>query len=116
MTSDLQTLTESDTVGDARDRMLLGGINSIPIVSESGTLAGILSSHDLVDDWDAGVPVSEVMSRTVFTIDCAASIVEAAQAMRQELIHHLVVTENGATVGLISTFDLLDALTEQDTL
>ena len=92
--------------------MLVGGINSIPIVNEDGALVGILSSHDLVDDWDSEVRISEIMSTTVYTIDCNASIVEAAQAMRQELIHHLVVTDDGATIGVISTFDLLDAITE----
>ncbi len=112
MTFDVLTLLPTDTVDDARDRMLVGAINAIPIVAESGQAVGMVTSHDLVDDWEGSSLLSACMTHGVVTIDASASVVEAAQAMRAELIHHLVVTEDGQAVGVLSTFDLLDALAE----
>jgi CBS domain-containing protein len=111
MTSDVQTLGPLSTVADARSRMLLGAINSIPVMSDDGRVVGIVSSHDLVDDWDDDILLSEIMTLAVVTIEAEATIAEAAQIMRAELVHHLVVTEVGAPIGIVSTFDLLDALT-----
>ncbi len=112
MTFDVLTLLPTDTVDDARDRMLVGAINAIPIVAENGQTVGMVTSHDLVDDWEGTSPLSACMTHTVVTMDSSASVVEAAQVMKAELIHHLVITEDGQAVGVLSTFDLLDALSE----
>lgn len=112
MTFDVQTLLPSDTIDDARDRMLVGAINAIPIVSEAGQTVGMVTSHDLVDDWEGTMPLSACMSQSVVTIESSASVAEAAQVMRAELIHHLVVTDSGQPVGVLSTFDLLDVLAD----
>lgn len=112
MTFDVQTLLPTDTVDDARDRMLVGAINAIPIVAEGGQTVGMVTSHDMVDEWEADTPLSACMSLSVVTIESTASVVEAAQLMRAELIHHLVVTDSGRAVGVLSTFDLLDALAD----
>ncbi len=112
MTFDVQTLLPTDTIDDARDRMLVGAINAIPIVSEVGQTVGMVTSHDLVDDWEGTMPLSACMSQSVVTIESSASVAEAAQVMRAELIHHLVVTDSGQAVGVLSTFDLLDVLAD----
>ena len=116
MTSDLITLRDSDTVDQARDLMLTMGIHGIPItgadITDSGsdTVAGIVTSHDLVDEWSGEEPLRNVMSESVVTIHGAATLSEVAQTMKSELIHHLLVTEGRKPVGIISTYDLLDAL------
>jgi CBS domain-containing protein len=47
MTSDPRTIDADATVGEALDVMLIAGFRHLP-VTESGTLAGIVSMTDLV--------------------------------------------------------------------
>ncbi len=51
--------------------------------------------------------IEQVMSTPVFTIDAEASLVEANQMMEKKNVRHLVVTEEGKTVGVLSVRDLL---------
>lgn len=109
MTHDVVTLASSDPVDRARDLMLSLGIHGLPIVDDR-KVVGIVTSHDLVDDWPPGDPLGSIMSHSVVTIEAQASLVEAAQLMKTELVHHLVVVNDRRPVGVISTYDMLDAL------
>lgn len=110
MTYDVVTMAPGDTVDRARDLMLSMGIHGLPIADDDNRVVGIVTSHDLVDDWPAGEPISSVMSRSVVTIESEAGLIEAAQLMKSELVHHLVVVNNRRPCGVISTYDMLDAL------
>ena len=48
MVNDQETLFETDTAGLALDRMRRAGSRSLPIVSGSGALRGLLDLHDLI--------------------------------------------------------------------
>lgn len=109
MTYDVVTLAPGDPVDRARDLMLSMGIHGLPIVADERVI-GIVTSHDLVDDWPPGDSLESIMSRGVVTVEAAASLVEAAELMKSELVHHLVVVAKGRPVGVISTYDMLDAL------
>lgn len=115
MTYDVVTLAPADPVDRARDLMLSMGIHGLPIV-EDGAVVGMVTSHDLVDDWPPGDPLGSIMSRSVVTIDVQAGLVEAAQLMKSELVHHLVVVDGRRPVGVLSTYDMLDALIDGMTL
>ena len=43
------------------------------------------------------------------------SLAEAARLMIDHRLHHLLVTDGNDVVGIMSTFDLLSALTEETT-
>ncbi len=93
--------------------MLTMAIHALPVVDEDGELVGIITSHDLVDDelsFEDGSTIAEIMNSPVVVIDVEASIAEAAQTMRAEHIHHLVVLEDREPVGILSSFDLLQLL------
>lgn len=109
MTRDVITLAPGDPVDRARDLMLSMGIHGLPIV-EDDRVVGIVTSHDLVDDWPREEALGGIMSRSVVTIEANASLAEAAELMKTELVHHLVVESDRHPVGLISTYDLLDAV------
>jgi len=51
--------------------------------------------------------VTQVMSRPLVTIDSDAPAFAALRLMLEENIHHLVVTEEGRIIGVISATDLL---------
>jgi signal-transduction protein with cAMP-binding, CBS, and nucleotidyltransferase domain len=51
--------------------------------------------------------VRSVMSAPIMTIDIAQSAHEASDVMAERGIRHLVITEEGLVVGMISVRDLL---------
>jgi CBS domain-containing protein len=48
-----------------------------------------------------------VMSAEVRSVAPDTSVTEAAKAMVEHQIHHLVVVDRGVVVGMVSSFDLL---------
>ncbi len=114
MTDDLITVETTDTIGQARDLVLSLGINALPVL-DKGKLAGILTSSDLADDWSELLPVSAAMSVAIHRIHPEATLRAAADQMLSCNVHHLIV-EDGARIGIITSFDLLRALTAPSTI
>jgi CBS domain-containing protein len=63
---------------------------------------------DILDDHT----VDEVMTRKVMTVEPDTPVRNAAKKMTKEHIHRLVVVENGAAVGILTTSDLVKAVAE----
>lgn len=109
MTDDIIAIGSTDPVSRARDLMIGLGIHALPVLDD-GKAVGIVTSADLVDEWPENFPVSEVMTAQPFTIGRHATVGEAAEEMLGRQVHHLIVTEGKAVVGILSSFDLLFAL------
>ena len=108
MTDDLITVETTDTIGQARDLVLALGLNALPVVRE-GKVVGILTSPDLADDWSEDLPVTTAMSSPVYRIHPEATLRAAADQMLSFNVHHLIVEDRTRT-GIITSFDLLRAL------
>ena len=54
--------------------------------------------------------VAEVMSREIVHVTPSLSVTEAARVMERERIHRLIVLENGAATGILTSFDLVRAV------
>lgn len=86
-------------------------VGSILIIEPSGRLVGILTRYDLLKrvvlaQIDLQVPVSQVMTSNLKTLDADDTVEAASSLMMQASIRHLPVMENGQVVGLISERDL----------
>ncbi|MCI1278245.1 MAG: CBS domain-containing protein [Nitrospira sp.] len=83
------------------------------LVADHGDYLGIVSEADLVRKGMASGAAAEqvrarsVMSTPLMTIDIAQSAHEASDVMAERGIRHLVITEEGRAVGMISVRDLL---------
>lgn len=93
------------TMRDARVGALL--------VAEESRYLGIVTETDLVRKVLAGgdkvtpVCVSEVMMSPLITLEVDRSAHEASDLMAERHIRHVVVTEEGKIVGILSVRDLL---------
>ena len=97
----------SELVGDVRDRILSTGVHFLPVVQD-GRAIGVVSSWDLVEEYQPQESITNVMTNRVVMIGPHASIEDATHRMLNEFIHHLVVVdEQGKVVGILSSFDLL---------
>ena len=109
MTDDLITVGTEDTIDNARDLVLSLGIHALPVV-ENDAVVGILTTSDLSDDWPADELIGSAMSAPVCRISPDASIREAADEMLAHSVHHLIVENKKGAIGLLSSFDLLRAI------
>lgn len=114
MTPDPMTLPPTATVGEAYALMRERGFRHVPI-SEDGLLLGIISLTD-VGHLGAKVsaiqarPIHEVMSSKLITVTPDESVLNAAAMMATKKINCLLVLVDGKLAGIVTTYDLLDAL------
>jgi CBS domain-containing protein len=99
-------------------------ISAVPVIDGDGALAGILSTTDLLRE--ARIELSEpravaritppphlardLMRPKVITVEEDAPLRDAAVLMVKHHIHRVVVTRNGAVVGILSTRDAMRAV------
>ena len=87
-------------------------IGSILVADAEGRPAGVFTLNDLRDrvavaECDLDRPMSAVMTPRPFCLGGDATAMEAALAMAQRLIHHVVVTgADGRILGVVSEKDL----------
>jgi len=109
MTVDLISVLAHDRVGRARELLRSSGLHAV-LVMDGNDVLGIVTSVDLVDDWTDDEMVLSAMSPGPTLIDTAATISEAAEMMLSQRVHHLVVSDEREVIGILSSFDLLEAL------
>jgi CBS domain-containing protein len=85
------------------------------LIEQHGGFVGIVTETDLVrkvlsEALDPSeVPAESIMSFPIATIDESATLEAAHEMMGSQRVRHLLVTKDGAPVGLISVRSLLDA-------
>ena len=112
MTGDLLSLGPTEPMERARDMLTASGLHAIPIVEHEEAL-GMVTLADC-QGRDAEDALGEVMAGPPILIDVEASVANAAEMMRSNYVHHLIVTEGDrrTVVGLLSSYDLLAMLVE----
>jgi CBS domain-containing protein len=125
MTVDPVVIDPEASVHDAEMLLKSYRISGLP-VSVDGAVLGVISQTDLLNarsseligaNWDR-VKVRHLMSRPAVTVHLATTIPRAARLMLDEHIHRVVVVDDeGAPVGVLTTSDLLRVLLpEEDSL
>jgi len=107
MSSTVITAQPHQSVEHVRDMLEKNHISSLPVVDSEGQPVGVISVSDLAHDLKAGSPISHVMTEKVYTIPKYDDVSIGARIMRNHKIHHVVVTDEGKVVGILSAFDLL---------
>jgi acetoin utilization protein AcuB len=114
MTPDPMSLSPSQTVRDAYALMSERGFRHVPI-TDNGALVGLISLTD-VGRLGARVPeilaktLRDVMTTTLITIRPEEAVDVAAAKMATRKINCLPVVVDAKLVGIVTTYDLLDAL------
>ncbi|MEQ1746443.1 MAG: CBS domain-containing protein [Saprospiraceae bacterium] len=112
MTSNVVTLTPSDTLGQAREIFMTKHIHHIPIL-EGKKLVGLVTSWDLFKLGLSAVAcqdmrVSEVMTTHLATLDPDQHIGAAAEVLMAHLFHAIpVVNDKHELLGIVTSYDVL---------
>jgi CBS domain-containing protein len=103
------TCTEAVPVGEVARLMREQGVGSLVVVDQRSQPVGIFTKDDLVrvlaEDL-GGTPVSAAMTRDPIALPAHALAYEAALVMVEKRVRHVLVTEDGKLVGVISERDL----------
>lgn len=118
MVSPILTIPGDRSMLDASHMMETNHVRHLCVV-EAGEIVGIMSVRDLVRsfvDVESGPicdldkvyrPLSILMATALATIPSDASLLAAAQLMREKRIGSLLTTEAGETVGIVTERDLV---------
>lgn len=114
-------------LAEVHELLLARDISALPVVGDGGKLEGILSTTDLLRE--ARIELSgpgavaritppprvarDLMRRNVVTVDHEAPLGDAAGEMVKHRIHRVVVTRDGAPVGVLSTRDAMRAVLQK---
>lgn len=102
------TIAPDTSTATAAQRLRDPSVPALVVVSDE-SVVGILTESDfvvLVAEETGPVPVSDVMSTPVCTIEPTASIRTAADTMRDHGVKHLPVVSDGTYRGLVSAHRL----------
>ncbi len=108
MSTRLVTAHPDDRLEELRARMRAHRVHALPVVERDGRLVGIVTSLDLLARPEhADARARDVMQRRVLTVPRYARTERLVALMRGLRLHHVVVTERGLPVGIVSALDLL---------
>ncbi len=108
----LITLRTGTTIRDAAKTLTDHGIRGAPVLSRDGRIAGFMTTTDIARLVAEGVspeePVDKYMRKHVFSISETESIIEAMRLMDFHGVGRLlVISSDGAPVGIITRTDIL---------
>jgi len=110
--STLHWVSPDASAYDAISVMAANGIAAV-LVMEDGKLRGIFSGKDygariaLHGKNGREIPVRDVMTSTLITVDPRATVTECMKIMTTKRIRHLPIMENNELVGLVTLADLV---------
>ncbi|MGH8674042.1 MAG: DUF294 nucleotidyltransferase-like domain-containing protein, partial [Burkholderiales bacterium] len=100
---------EARSVAEVAALMRENGVGSVVVLDTARQPAGVVTSHDLVGalaDGAGATRVAERMTRAPFALPAHALAYEAALAMIARRIRHVLVTDEGRLLGVVSERDL----------
>lgn len=113
MSSNPVTAALDEKLSSVQAKMTEGKVRSMPVVN-NGQVVGVITDRDLRrhEGFTEHTEVKQAMSDQIVTVTPRTSIAEAARLLRDLKIGGLPVLEGNELVGVITTTDILGALTE----
>ncbi len=117
MNQDVKTIAVDATLKELSQAFVAQGISTL-LVKEGENYVGIVSDKRLAREGIAKglntetTPVRAIMRANMLTIESDLPVREAQTMMKSNGVRHLVVTEKGTIVGIVSISDLIRFYTD----
>ena len=111
MSTNVLTCSPGDSIQEAARKMAVSRVGSILVMNGNQEPLGMVTDTDLrcrvlAPGLDPSEPVSKVMSSPIMTIPPTLFAFEAMLEMTLHGVHHLVVTDRGRMLGIVSDDDI----------
>lgn len=106
MTSPVSTVDENSSIAQVKELFEKLSISGAPVVDRDGRVLGLISNSDLVRAKPRDT-VTDLMTPFLVNVSPEDTVAKVMKAMVPARIHRVVVTENGAPVGIITSLDLV---------
>jgi CBS domain-containing protein len=112
MSTNLITILPETTLAEVREIFLTRKVHHLPVL-EGRKLIGLVTSWDLFklgksSESLSAIPVSEVMTKRLATLQPEDKIGAAAEVLLEHLFHALpIVNDEHELVGMLTSYDLL---------
>ena len=120
MTKNVFTTTTDEDVVFAFEKLMKHKISALPVINDFGEIVGIVTATDLghnliLDNYQLGTKIVNVMVKKVVSIDSEASLYDAISLMNDNsldgtIVNQLPVIEDSILIGIISDGDIIKAL------
>ncbi|MCK4742380.1 MAG: CBS domain-containing protein [Sulfuriflexus sp.] len=114
MEKNIIVVNADDTVKHVQEILISHKLSFIPVIEPNGKCFGVISAIDFLHFYKAHKNPNpnakyawEICTHKVIEVSSVISLMEACEIMVKNKIHHLVVTENNAIKGVISSLDLI---------
>lgn len=113
MTKQTVSVAMDDSITQVENVLRSNNLSAVPVLERAnGAALGIISSRDLTrfhfEKKDAGaVHAWEICSYKPLEVSPDALASEVARLMLSKGVHHILVTENRAIVGIVSALDFV---------
>ena len=119
------TVVPETPVLEVQHLLVQANIGGVPVVDAGGVVRGLITRTDLlrvmdqasdedIDALEPGAPETltaiDIATPSPIWVTPETPIVEVARVMRQEAIHRVLVGRDGRLAGVLSAFDLLEAV------
>jgi CBS domain-containing protein len=110
---DVATAPQDTPLKDIIQQLALKKIGALVIVDEAGAICGIISERDIIrvlaekGAASLGEPVSEHMTKPVYTCSEHHSTSDILERMTRHRFRHMPVVENGQLCGIVSIGDIV---------
>jgi len=117
MSTDLFTVRPDDLVDLAASVMDWRHIRHVPVENDEGRLVGVITHRSLLrllsrrHPSTTGTPilVRDIMKPNPLTVESTTPTLQALEIMRKERVGCIPVVDDGQLVGIITSYDFLDA-------
>lgn len=119
MTKDVLTVNPDLDVVNAFEKLMEHKISALPVV-DGEILLGIITASDvghnlILDKYELGTSVEEIMVKSVVTVSPDDSIKKAVEVMKSgasgsNILNQLPIVDNGKLVGIISDGDIIQEI------
>lgn len=117
--TDIQTIAVDASLVDMVKKMLSNHIGSLLVLTEDGSIHGIVTERDLLrtiarnpDGWN-NLHIGDVMSTDVLTADIGETLEQVMVRMTNNRIRHIPILNQGKLAGVLSMGDIVNAALEQ---
>lgn len=113
MSAPVVVTTRNVKVSHLRDLFERKSIHAVPVLEEDGTIVGIVSSADVAKCHNENEIAQNIMTIDIHVAMKNNRVQDTAKTMVKYGIHHMVVMEDGKTIGMISSLDILKSFSEK---